>query len=50
MLNNLTRVAVSVLCDDTRLPEYDIRALDDKTAACYVASEVGKVSDIPLLA
>ncbi|KAJ3531334.1 hypothetical protein NM688_g7591 [Phlebia brevispora] len=46
MLNHLARVAVSLVCDGDRLPEYDVKALDDKTAACYVASEAGKAFSI----
>lgn len=43
MINNWARIAVSVLCDDARLSEHDVKALDDRTAVCYVPSEVGKV-------
>lgn len=44
MLNHWARVAVSIVCDQVRVPEHGIKAVDDKRAECYIASEAGKVS------
>lgn len=35
---------ISIKCEDQTLAEYDVQFEGEKTATCYIASEIGKVS------
>ena len=34
---------VYIRCEGRTLPEYQVEAVDEKTMACYIPSEAGKV-------
>ena len=42
MRNN--NIEVYIKCENRALPEYQVEVVDDKTVACYIPSEAGKVS------